>query len=825
MQERFCGAGGRRNRNESPRRMLAALASLVLPSMALASVTLTAPGEALAIDSDDALVEAQRDVGGAQAAIGTIQQAVQKSRLHERTAEQKIADAMLLMGAKDWESAAMLLNQIVEKHADHPTAYPDGLSMLGETYFQSGQLWSARRSFKQVVDSSSDPRFAPYQAKAVARLVDIAMRKRDDKLLDEVVAMLDRVPPEATGLLHYARGRALFQKKDYAGARSSLSQVDDRSPHAHQARYMVGLIIVKEAGPLPAPADPSDPPPPVPPSRYAAAVDAFSKVTQLPASTPEQRHVVDLAWLAIGRLFYESDQWKQALAAYNRIDRSSPEFGTMLYELAWVHVRLGDVDRARRALEVLQIADPNNQDIADASLLRGDLMLRAGQFDGALQIYEGTRSTYEPMRERVDAFLGSTSDPAAYFDKLRKDQLQTFEAQDQVPPLALQWAREAENGPAAFAIIDDLDECRDLIKASHEHVETLESVLVSPNRVRAFPELKAGQERALGLINTVAMARLKLGQGLDDVDDDDLGGEIGEWRRKRRALEPRLQRVPVNDADFGKRDRDAEQQWNKVSQAVQRLELQVQTLQATVNGLRRMLSDGPQMGVVRDPASIASFQQELQTNEQLLATYTREMEDLRKSIKRGRLQAGFGDRRYVEDEEVRAAYREALSNEVRLASNGAAGSSLQRYANRVQPLLASADAADDRIAAVRAELDAETDRRTGAVRAEVDKERQALAGYETRLGELDGESRQVVGEVAMRNFGLVRDRLKSIVLRADVGITEHAWEVREEQITRVRMLQRERARELRVLTEELNEVLDDAGEPVDGSESTPQGAQ
>lgn len=801
--------------------MLERFSSRHFLAVAAAWAAIATPSAALAIDSDDALVEAQREVSGADSAIGTIQQAVQKSRQQERTPQQKIADAMLLMGAKDWDSASALLNQIVEKHSDHPTAYPDGLSMLGETYFQSGQLWSARRTFKKVVDNGNDPRFAPYQARAVARLVDVAIRKRDEKLLDEVVPLLDRIPPEASGLLHYARGRALYQKKDYAGARSALSQVDDRSPFAHQARYMTGLVAIREAGPAPVAADPSDPPPPAPPSRYAAAVDAFTRVTQLPATTPSQKHTVDLAWLAIGRLFYEGDQWNQALAAYNRVDRSSPEFGTMLYELAWVHVRLGDVDRARRALEVLQIADPNNADIADASLLRGDLMLRAGQFDGALQVYESTRANYEPMRERVDAFLGSTSDPAVYFDKLRKDQLEVLEGQDQLPPVALQWAREAENGPAAFAIIDDLDECRDLIKSSNEHVQTLEAVLTSPNRVRAFPELKAGQERALALINTVAMARLKLGQGMDDVDDDDLGGEIGEWRRKRRALEPRLARVPVTEADFGRRDSDAERQWNKVSQGVQRLELQVQSLQATVNGLRRMLQEGPQMGIVRDPASIASFQQELQANEQQLATYTREMEDLRTQIKRGRLQAGFGDQRYTDDDRVRAEYREALANEVRLASNGAAGGSLQAYANRVQPLLTAADNADERIAVVRAELEQETERRTAAVRADVDKERVALTGYETRLGELDTESRQVVGEVAMRNFGLVRDRLKNIVLRADVGITEHAWEVREEQITRVRMLQRERARELRVLTEELNEVMDDAGEPADATEGAP----
>ena len=84
-------------------------------------------------------------------------------------------------------------------------------------------------------------------------------------------------------------------------------------------------------------------------------------------------------------------------------------------------------------------------------------------------------------------------------------------------------------------------------------------------------------------------------------------------------------------------------------------------------------------------------------------------------------------------------------------------------------------------------------------------------GYTVRLDQLDGQARTVVGEVAMRNFGLVRDRLRNIVLRADVGITEEAWEVREEQMTRVRNLQVERAREDRLLKEELNEVLDDSG--------------
>ncbi len=87
-----------------------------------------------------------------------------------------------------------------------------------------------------------------------------------------------------------------------------------------------------------------------------------------------------------------------------------------------------------------------------------------------------------------------------------------------------------------------------------------------------------------------------------------------------------------------------------------------------------------------------------------------------------------------------------------------------------------------------------------------------LAEYSRTLEGLDSEGRLVVGQVAMRNFQLVRDRLKNIVLRADVGVTEEAWELREEQLTRVRNLQLERSRSEQQLNEELREVLDDMGE-------------
>ncbi len=786
-------------------------------SVALALAVPLVAADALAIDADQAVSQADQQVSSVSSGIGSIRQTVQKSQL-QRTPAQQIADAQLLLGSKDYERAANILNQVIEKYPDHPTALPDGLSLLGEVYFRSGQLYSSRRAFKRILERSDDPRFTPYLPKALARLVDIAMRKRDETLLAEVIASIDKAPASATSLLAYARGKALVARKDYAAAKAALGAVDEKSEYGHQAKYLLALVAVKEATPAPVKLEEGEDPPPVPKERYAGAIDLFTRVTQMPGDTEAHKRVIEQAWLAIGRLFYETGQMTQAVQAYGHIDRSSPEFGTMLYELAWVYVKLGDADRALRALEVLAVADPNGQNIADGTLLRGDLMLRAGKFDKALSTYEGFKSTYDPMREKVETFLASTSDPGAYYERLTKKEFETVESTG-LPPQALEWAREAEDGEAAFAIVDDINECRDLLTEANDMVERLTAILNSPARVRAFPELKSAMERALGFVNRTALARMTLAAGGEDVDDGALSGEIASVRADRRKLEGRLKKLPTTDGDFAARELDAERQWNRISQAVQRLELQVNQNQSIVNGLRRVISEGGSLGVVRDPASVQAWTAQIDDEQRQNDLARQQLEALRKMIRSGRVTAGFGDQRFIEDEEVRTRYRDLVRRELELAAGGAAGSELQAYAQRALPVAKRADEADAQIESVKAELDAEIERKTQEVIDQVTNETKSLVGYQVRLGELDGEARTLVGEVLMRNFGLVRDRLRNMILRADVGITQQAWEVREDQITRVRTLQRERTMQERVLREELNEVLDDAGESTDAPAS------
>jgi tetratricopeptide (TPR) repeat protein len=787
-------------------------------------------------DSDQHFSSAQGDVAFVQREIGSVQSAVDRARAEKRTPEQRLANGELLYRTKDVNRAIVVFSELIQELCPDPCAAPppnptfaDAMWLRGETYYAAHEYLAARRDYRYLVEHSSDARFQTYFGKALARLVDIALRLNDPpESLKDLFDKFNQVPPAqvdagllyAKGKASYAKGQAFFTKQQFNDATQSWNEatqsfqsVAANTPYTHQARYFQGLIAMKLArvgGASGAPADPNAPKGQT--ANYKQAIEVFRQITVLPPDTPEHQHVIDLGWMAIGRLFYEMEQYQQASEAYAKVGRDSPEFDTMLYELAWVYVRLGDVQRAERALEVLAITDPGSPYIADGTLLRADLLLRAGAFEKALQLYLGVRAEYEPKRDKVTEFLKNT-DVNVFYQKLSAQNLDILDQGDQLPSIAIRWAREAEDGPMAFAVIDDLNECKRLLRESQLLVDKLTALTGAANRVRAFPELQAGEETALMLINRIGHAQLEIARGLDDEEPGDLGGEIGDVRAKRRALMGAMAALPTTQADFAAREQQGQRQWNNLSQELTRRGQEVDQLQAVVNGLRRMLKDDAQKGIARDPASVQRFNAELDANEKDLKRYREQIAELRRYIEIGRAQVGLGDARYQADAEARMQFRDYLDREVQLAVGGAAGGSAQRYAQRVQGTLGQARQIQDQLISAFNALEAKVEQKIGELRAKIDFERNQIAKFQGQLDSLDTEARDLVGQVARRNFGIVRDKLKGIVLRADIGITEQAWEVREEELDRVNNLIGERARQEQLLDEELKEVRDDGVDP------------
>jgi len=740
------------------------------------------------------------------------------------TPAERIAAAEMSLRNRDWERAIQSLSQVLELNAQgkaSESAKADAEYLIGEAYIGSEQFLSARRHYLEILNRAKRPPFDNYSGRAASRLVDIVLRTENTAGLDDLVAKLEALPPsDSLGSLQYARTKAYFTKGDLVKAREASLQVPRDSAYYPQAMYIQGTISARQAlaanavapagvGGSAAESAGTAAPNAAFGGRFNSAIESFTAITRLPAVTEEHRHMVDLAWLAIARLHYESDSLLEAADAYAKVRRESPEFSTMLYELAWVHARLGDYQRAQRALEVLSITDPQSLKLADGSLLRADLMLRSGQFEKAFSLYQGVRSRFDPIHGQVDKFLKSTTDPSVFYDRLVADTLEQQSAQD-LSPLVVEWARQEVESERAFVVIDDVARSRDLVRRSRRLASQLSGVLSSSTRAKAFPELKAAIERTLAALNRITEVRLLLARGLDQAAGSVETADVMKVRPERRALMKRVSALPVTDGDFLRRETAGETQWNVVSQKLQQLTLEADKLQAIVNGLSRVLRESEHQEVKLDPTSRERYQAEVEANQRDMEVYRQRIRQYQEAVETGRVQIGLGDSRYVEDAAVRERFRIVLTQEVGAVIASGGNAEPTQYGTSASALLTQALTVEAALTSTLSGLEAEALESAKSLQNEVAKESAAIDAGAQRLDELDQLARLVVGQAAMANFIEVRDRLKSVVLRADVGIVQQAWEVREEQRTRVLNLQRERAREEQSLNDELREVLDDA---------------
>jgi hypothetical protein len=285
------------------------------------------------------------------------------------------------------------------------------------------------------------------------------------------------------------------------------------------------------------------------------------------------------------------------------------------------------------------------------------------------------------------------------------------------------------------------------------------------------------------------------------------GADLNSVRNQRQKLMERLGVLPTKPGDFTVRESKTENSWDEMSQALQRLQIEADHLRALVNGLERMLREAERHGVNADEATVERFRAEIAENSKDLALYLKRIDELREQVQIGRVQSGFGDEIFVEDDRVRAEFAKVFTQEVGLA--GKAGGKQSTYAKSLSPLMIKIATLEGRLTSLRGQLDAQASSQGEEVRQVVNQEAGSIDAYASKLDTMDQHARLLVGQVARNNLVKARDRIKGVVMRADVGLVQQAWELREEQRFRVRDLLRERAQEERLINDELREVLDD----------------
>ena len=717
--------------------------------------------------------------------------------------EERLTDGELFYRLKDYVRASIILVDITENYPRHQ-AYPDALFLLGESLFQAGDYLGARTRYRAIIEHADESRFRPRVQASLGRLIEIAIKTRNFDGVDGYFERLARLPPsEIEGATAYFKAKYLYSiavPADVAStpeaplpqvnpqkleqARVAFDAVPEASPYALQARYFSGVIYTLRG-------------------QYNPAIDVFKRVATAKPANEQQRDVVELAQLSLGRLYYETDQVAKSVEAYQMVPRTSKRFETALYEVAWTYIRQGDSTRAERALEVLSVAAPESQYIPDAKILRGNLLLRDGRYASAAGVFGEVTKEFQPVRDELDKLIAQQPDPRAYFSALVHSNLDNFDDQAFLPPLALRWARIEGDMRRAVDAVGDLSQARHMTKETNDVVGRLNAALHATNRVNIFPDLRDHRTQTISLRNRLERVRQQLVAAEEQQSQQYNSAELTAVRAKRRDLDRALAALPVKDSDFNRRNDDADSRYIALDKELSALEVQLLGIDARIVATDRFINDS--LTAAGGEGGVAAYRQELTVQRQALADYRQQLDKLHQDLEASRLQVGVGDSTYARDDNLRREHAEVVARERQLiAALGGRGTDTDALFQRVSSVEGALDARDQQV-------DQIVEQRTKEMLAVLGEESVKLDGYKEGLAALDTQTEDVVGGLSYANYRQVQQRFYELVLKADVGVVDVGWAEREEHRTRIEMLTRERARSLQALDDEFREIMDDRG--------------
>jgi TolA-binding protein len=721
-------------------------------------------------------------------------------------------DAQVNFGIGNYDEAAIVLYDVVERYPNHKV-YDEALYYLSESLFLKGDYVASRTYFTRLVaERGTSSRF--YQ-QSLERLIELTLKLNDSENVERWLALLDAVPQaERRSSVPYVRGKYYFFSGSYDQALTQFGLVGPRSKYYFQSRYFIGASHVARKD-------------------LARAVTEYQRLIRLEPKSKEQRKVVELSQMALGRIHYERNQPSKAIDRYLEVSRRSEMFDETMFEVAWVYVKNREFDKALRALELLALSDPMSTRLPNVKILEGNLRIRKAQrlgdtnntraagdeYDRAVFVFEQLRGVFEKPREELDRAIAERRDPSDYLAQITGRHAETFDIKATLPEVAAAWLRDEPEVGRVVAVESDLGQVEGDVEVAEKTIRRLEYALATPSRVNIFPGLAAKRVRATEIMDDVYGMRMELAAHeqklLGRYAEGEDQGELARLAREREDAARQMRRLP--DASVAESARITRARGRAVSVDKQSAEAStvIGQAEAQLVAMEKFLADQGYKEV--KAGDMAELKAEIRVNRVEMEGLKRDLEKIRDDTVLALDRAGTGDDLAVKRDQLRARLRAALQAEHRfvetLAARATGGE--RRELERTARLTRQADGIATRLDQANAKIDAIVEEALVEVRATLEDERAKLSSYKQEYVNYDGESHALGGEVLGIAFSAVARKLYEVMMRSDVGVVDVAWSIKEGADRTLRRLTLDQAREARTLDAEFTDVVQEVREKND----------
>jgi len=730
----------------------------------------------------------------------------------------RLVAGQLKLEESDFEGAAIVFLDLLQNHPQSPAA-TQAVYHLGEALLHLGmERWAGELFSRNLRDASAEAR--RFHQRSVARLLELAAPRRTTgfarqpgpSATPETRARLNAMglstqlePPKGSigaddearlarwavsfpaadriPELRYALGRYLYLRGEHERARQELdplSPIDlPLTKGGPGAEWRVRAAYVAAAATL-ALADFDD------------ALERFSRITSARPSEPRDRQIVELAWMAIGRIEHDLGHHSAAVRAYRRVGRDSPFFPEAMYETAWTLLSKGRFDRAREALDRLLAYHPSSPIVSEIKQLRGKVRIQQRQYEEAENDFRVLHAEYEELKGQVAGRLHAEGEASRYFAAVVAEDMENFGLGSVLPARAIPLARGLPRTTQAVDLAREVGRVTAELHETRALLARMEDAIESNQRARVFRDLGAH----VASLDTADKDVLEVKEDLVRR----LGARLRGQTRNRLEAQAKKLRARL-DEPAGERDGDSK----SMAVRLRRLDEQALGLERAIGAQRaQLVATERSYQEARGGKSIdrAAFLAQAAELRETIAAQENDLARLRERIERTEGRMRFHDPSRAARDRAAAAYRSHLAHmydSYSKVSRDPESDELWRRTDALEQRLARARLALDRTAIVRLRH----------ARRVLVEERANLDAYLVELGAKRNATKSLVAEVMEASSRDVVEEIDALIIRSEVGLLDVAWSKKAVEEAEARRLETQRDRDVGDIEEAVQMGLED----------------
>lgn len=745
-----------------------------------------AVGQARADEYDDTsrkLVELEQRIG----AVST--EFKDNSRPETHIAERRLVDAQTLFELKSYAEASTLLLDIVDKYPN-TKVWDDAIVLLGESFYQSRDLLSARRHFQMAVKGNTG---SHNEQKALNRLIEISLKTGDYDQIDEYLARLAKIPPDRQDpSVPYVRGKYMFFRDRMDEAVAAFTGVAPSNPYYLQARYFLGTIQVKRED-------------------LAAAATSFDAILRMQPRTDNDREIQDLSRMAIGRLYYDRAQFDRAREMYESIPRNSKHWSDARFEAAWNAIKGKDFKAAFRSLDLLLLQDPDSPKAPELRLLMGNLNIRLENFFLASETFTKSRDEFEPIHKQLIDTIEKSRADASYFDQAIGKNLGKFDITLIVPPQAVRWVKNEPQVARMLTLVSDVSDLQSGIQDAEKLLVKLEQAVNGQGKVGIFPDLVHVRISSSEVLNQTLDMRKRLVKRARGLANPTLNPEdkvaLERVDSDRGVLEASMKDLPLTAEAIRARDTGAKREITELDKHAAEINVLIHSLEAELTAVQHYYkTSGPQQKIKPEDMKrpVADLQAEI---ERLRSQHDGLRNQITELSRAATVAGAAGESERTSAMKLGDLLKEEYDVYSR-ARGRMSGNSAAEF-DRISGLLGRADAVQRRVADLDERVDRNAETRLVGIREKLVREKNELVAASSKLGKVLNESQTVGGGLAQAVLHRVTDRFYDLVVQSDVGVIDVAWGLKDQKTQGVSKLINQQKLEMKTLDDDFRALLEE----------------